>query len=94
MNIHPLYQRTFIQSSDDLKNKYKRLMTKFHPDRHVSLPEEEKALKASKAAVVTRAYSIIEDPLLRALHLLELHGAAIGESDSVCRYFFWCYSLF
>ena len=58
-------------------------MTKFHPDRHVSSSEEGKALKASMASNVTRAYGVIGNPLTRALHLLELRGAAIGESDSV-----------
>lgn len=58
-------------------------MTKFHPDRHVSSPEEEKAHNASIATNVTRAYGVIGDPLPRALHLLELHGSAIGESDNV-----------
>ena len=76
-------QRTFTQSSDELKSKYKRLMKEFHPDRHASSAEEEKAHTASMATDVTRAYSVIGDPLSRALHLLELRGAAIGESDSV-----------
>ena len=81
-------QRTFIQSSDELKTKYKRLMTEFHPDRHASTsdPEEEKLQKASMATDVTRAYGVIIDPLSRALHLLELNGAGISESDNV-RYF-------
>ena len=76
-------QRSFTQSSDELKSKYKRLMTEYHPDRHATSSEEEKAGKASVATDVTRAYSVIEDPLTRALHLLELHGAAIEESDNV-----------
>jgi len=74
--------RTFIQSPDELKSKYKRLMTEYHPDRHVSSTEDEQRIKASIATNVTRAYSVIEDPLSRALHLLELHGEAIGESDN------------
>ena len=75
--------RTFTQSPDELKARYKNLMTKFHPDRHTTSSEEVKSQKASMAADVTRAYSVIEDPLARALHLLELHGQTIGESDSV-----------
>lgn len=76
--------RTFAQSPDELKAKYKSLMTKFHPDRHTTSCEEVKSENASMATDVTRAYSVLEDPLSRALHLLELHGQAIGESDSVC----------
>ena len=76
-------RRTFTQSPDELKAKYKNLMTKFHPDRHTKSSEEIKSQNASMATDVTRAFSIIEDPLARALHLLELHGQAIGEADSV-----------
>jgi preprotein translocase subunit Sec63 len=76
-------ERTFTQSPDELKAKYKNLMTKFHPDRHTTSSEEEKSQKASMASDVTRAYSVIEDPLARALHILELNGQAIRESDSV-----------
>ena len=79
-------QRSFTQSTDDLKSKYKRLMTEFHPDRHASSSEEEKSLKASTASNVTRVYDIIANPLSRALHLLELNNAAIGEDDSVSLY--------
>lgn len=75
--------RTFIQSPDELKAKYKSLMSRVHPDRHTTACEEVKSLNASIAADVTRAYNVLEDPLARALHLLELHGQGIGESDSV-----------
>mmetsp|Transcript_301 Transcript_301/g.465 ORF Transcript_301/g.465 Transcript_301/m.465 type:complete len:217 (+) Transcript_301:135-785(+) len=74
--------RAFTQSSDELKSKYKRLMIEFHPDRHALSAEEEKVHNASMATNVTRAYGVIGDPLSRALHLLELRGAAIEESDS------------
>jgi molecular chaperone HscB len=75
-------ERTFVQSPDELKTKYKSLMTKFHPDRHTTSSDEIKIQQALLATNVTRAYSVIEDPLTRALHLLELHGHTIGgESD-------------
>lgn len=74
---------TFTQSQDEMKKKYKNLMIKFHPDKHASSPREEEARNASNMATnVTRAYGVIGDPLSRALHLLELHGSAIGESDN------------
>ena len=75
-------ERTFVQSPDELKSKYKSLMTKFHPDRHTTSSDEIKIQQALLATNVTRAYSVIEDPLARALHLLELDGHTIGgESD-------------
>ena len=60
-------------------------MVACHPDRHASAPEEERARHAQKASEVTRAYNIIDNPLKRALHLLELRGASIGEADGVSR---------
>jgi DnaJ-domain-containing protein 1 len=75
--------RTFTQSPDELKAKYKTLMVRVHPDRHTTSCEETKSLNASMAADVTRAYNVLENPLARALHLLDLHGQGIGESDSV-----------
>jgi len=75
-------ERTFVQSPDELKTKYKSLMTRFHPDRHTTSSDEIKIQQALLATNVTRAYSVIEDPLARALHLLELDGHTIGgESD-------------
>ena len=38
------------------------------------------------ATDVTRAYSVVENPLLRALHLLDLWGSPIGEEDHVSFY--------
>ena len=76
-------QRDFSVSSAELKTKYKNLMKELHPDKHASLSEAEKSRKSSLATDVTLAYSIIEDPLLRALHLLELWGVPIDETDKV-----------
>jgi molecular chaperone HscB len=79
----PAPQRDFSVSSAELKTKYKNLMKELHPDKHASLSEAEKSRKSSLATDVTLAYSIIEDPLLRALHLLELWGVPIDETDKV-----------
>ena len=87
-------KQSFLQSPSELKAKYKSLMTKFHPDRHhastssTSLSsekeqEEVRSQMATMATDVTRAYSVLEDPLSRSLHLLELGGEAISESDRV-----------
>eukprot|EP00956_Cyclotella_meneghiniana_P042195 scaffold248391_cov70-Cyclotella_meneghiniana.AAC.3 len=56
-------------------------MMKLHPDRHVN--DADKVEKAAEATHVTRAYDVLNNPLSRALHLLELKGAAIDESDAV-----------
>ena len=85
-------QQSFVQSPSELKAKYKSLMTKFHPDRHHALAtssssDAKDAANSQSSTLmatdVTRAYSVLEDPLSRSLHLLELGGEAISETDKV-----------
>jgi DnaJ-domain-containing protein 1 len=59
-------------------------MKDFHPDRHdAALSQDEKSQKALQATNVTQAYSVLNNPLSRALHLLDLRGASINESNNV-----------
>ena len=79
-HFHTLgFERTFTIPQDVLKSKYKHLMKDLHPDRYATATKEVSDEKASMATDVTRAYSVVGDPLLRALHLLELHGTPIEE---------------
>ena len=73
--------RTFTIARGNLKTKYKHLMKDLHPDRYATATQEVMAEKAAMATDVTRAYSVIGDPLLRALHLLELYGTPIEEMN-------------
>ena len=73
------YDRTFTIPRDELKTKYKHLMKDLHPDRYATATKEVTAHKSSMATNVTRAYGVVGDPLLRALHLLELYGTPIEE---------------
>ena len=74
-------QQSFTISPADLKTKYKSLMMELHPDRHVDNTEKE--AKSAEATHVTRAYDVLNNPLSRALHLLELSGSGIEEGDAV-----------
>lgn len=74
-------ERTFTIPFDELKTKYKHLMKDLHPDKHATANKDVVAQKAAMATDVTRAYGVIGDPLSRALHLLELHGSPIKESN-------------
>lgn len=73
--------RTFAIERGNLKTKYKLLMKDLHPDRYATSTQDVMAEKAAMATDVTRAYSVIGDPLSRALHLLELHGTPIEEMN-------------
>lgn len=74
-------ERTYTVPIDELKSRYKQLMKELHPDRYATAPKDEATQKAAMATNVTRAYSVIGDPLSRALHLLDLHGSPIQESN-------------
>ena len=77
-------KRSFTISSSSLKSKYKHLMKDVPPDRHdAALSQDEKSQKALQATNVTQAYSVLNNPLSRALHLLDLRGASINESNNV-----------
>jgi len=74
-------ERTYTVPIDELKSRYKQLMKELHPDRYATAPKDVATQKAAMATNVTRAYSVIGDPLSRALHLLDLHGSPIQESN-------------
>ena len=75
------FERTFTIPMDELKAKYKHLMKDLHPDRYATASKEVSAQKGAMATDVTRAYGVVGDPLLRSLHLLELHGTPIEEMN-------------
>lgn len=74
-------ERTYTVPIDELKSRYKQLMKELHPDRYATAPKDVATQKAAMATNVTLAYSVIGDPLSRALHLLDLHGSPIQESN-------------
>ena len=76
-------QRSFSMDTNLLKQRYKQLMSKLHPDLHRTKSEEEQDDMHDQASVVTQAYRTLKDPQHRALHLLELMGKPLQESATV-----------
>lgn len=74
--------RQFFIDEDTLKQSYRRLMTKYHPDKHSTKSAEDQSALEEKASKVTHAYETLKRPHTRATHLLELHGSEINETDS------------
>ncbi len=52
-----------------------------HPDRFASKSAREKALSQSQAVAINDAYETLRHPVARALHLLEVKGAALPRGD-------------
>jgi hypothetical protein len=53
-------------TSDEIKNAYRELVAKYHPDRHQDNPLED--LAVAKLAEINRAYEILSDPERRAAY--------------------------
>jgi DnaJ-domain-containing protein 1 len=75
----------------ELKRRYLRLMTEYHPDKQQYQPQSvqvgEQLSSSSSSSLtahdITNAYQILTEPHTRANHLLELIGHAILE-DKKC----------
>ena len=57
-----------------LDRAYFALQRRWHPDRFVSRPAEERARASGEAAALNDAYRTLKDPLGRAVYLAALNG--------------------
>lgn len=57
-----------------LDKAYFAQQRRWHPDRFVARPAEERARASSEAAAVNDAYRTLKDPLARAVYLAGLNG--------------------
>jgi molecular chaperone HscB len=73
---------TFRVDEDDLKQRYRKLMSEYHPDRNHHLKSDEQAELLEKCSAVTRAYEELTATHTRAAHLMALLGKPMTESLS------------
>jgi Fe-S protein assembly co-chaperone HscB len=74
--------RSFVVEEKELKQSYRKLMATLHPDRHMMESTEAQDQVLEEASQVTTAYSILQNPHERAVHLLELMGRPLEEAAS------------
>jgi Fe-S protein assembly co-chaperone HscB len=74
--------RSFRLDAGELQTTYRNLMAKLHPDRHTRKSAEEQAQVADQASRVTNAYSVLQKPHQRAVHLLDLYQKPLDEKSS------------
>nr|CAI5860943.1 unnamed protein product [Callosobruchus analis] len=67
----------------DLKNKFRKMQTLIHPDKYSNRESTEKSISEEYSSLLNKAYNVLQTPLKRAEHLLELKGAQVGESDKI-----------
>ena len=80
MNYFELFEipQAFAIDVVAIDKKYLELQRKFHPDRFIGKPENERIEAAQKSADVNEGYRILKDSLLRAQYLLKLNGIMVG----------------
>jgi molecular chaperone HscB len=64
-----------------LEERYHELGKKIHPDRFASSPPRIRSASLSGAALLTRSYRTLRDPVSRGLYWLELNGEKLAENN-------------
>src|SRR6266446_6590290 len=67
-----------------LDKAYFALQRRWHPDRFVARPSDERARASTEAAALNDAYRTLKDPLSRAFYLAELRGVEMpGDGKTI-----------
>jgi molecular chaperone HscB len=61
-----------------LDRAYREIQARIHPDRFAHAGEAERRASMQWTTRVNEAYRVLQDPLERARHLLELHGVDVA----------------
>ena len=61
---------------------YRELQSRVHPDKFATAGSAERRAAMQWAVRANEAYSVLKDPLKRALHLLELRGVDVGAENN------------
>lgn len=69
---------TFELDAAALQPRYRELQKQFHPDRFAAGPADVLRAAVQKAADINTAFSTLQDPVLRARHLLALAGRPLN----------------
>ncbi|MDQ8037079.1 MAG: Fe-S protein assembly co-chaperone HscB [Pedobacter sp.] len=78
----------FELDAEALLPRYRELQKQFHPDRFADQPADVQRVAVQKAADINTAFSTLQDPVLRARHLLALadrplniESATVSDAD-------------
>ncbi len=62
-----------------LRDRFRELQKKFHPDNYASASEQERRLSAQYAAHINEAFTTLNDPMQRGRYILELRGVSTDD---------------
>lgn len=68
----------FAVESEALERSYREIQARVHPDRFAHAGDAERRASLQWTTRVNEAYRTLKDPVLRAKHLLELHGVDVA----------------
>ena len=69
---------SFSIEGEALERSYRDIQSKVHPDRFAHSGDAERRASLQWTTRVNEAYRTLKDPVLRAKHLLELHGVDVA----------------
>nr|CAH7712753.1 unnamed protein product [Callosobruchus chinensis] len=76
-------EQDFKIDEADLKNKFRKMQTMIHPDKYSNRGSTEQSISEEYSSLLNKAYNVLQTPLKRAEHLLELKGEQVRESDKI-----------
>lgn len=65
-----------------LRNTYRELQRKTHPDKFTDASQHEQMLAVQYAATINDAHDVLKSPLKRAIYMLKLRGIEMNEQGS------------
>jgi len=73
--------RKLVLDPRELESLYHEAGRRIHPDRFASAPPAVKQASLKSAALLTRAYRTVRDPVSRGRYWLELNGEKLAENN-------------
>jgi molecular chaperone HscB len=74
-------ERRFDLDLDQLGDRFRALIARFHPDRFVGATAAEQRVAAQWAAHTNAAQVTLQDPVKRAGYLLSLRGVVLADAE-------------
>jgi Fe-S protein assembly co-chaperone HscB len=71
-------ETSFSLDESDLRKRYLAAQRESHPDRFIGKSDKERTVAVQRSMDMTLAYETLKSPLLRAQHLLDIHGFKVN----------------
>ncbi|CAD6221209.1 GSCOCG00005090001-RA-CDS [Cotesia congregata] len=72
-------ERKFDLDMTDVRQKYKQLQNKLHPDKLLNKPKKDQQYLKDMSGLISNAYYTLLNPLHRGIYLLELNNLSVPE---------------